>query len=231
MKILSYVSKINKNKREIISLSQKLMKNLKISFSKEENKIKYEEYCFNGIPIPINIEFKDIGTTNFQLKWDLEKANFENNEIKYKIELRKENEKFSKVYEGNNTYCTIDNLNFNTNYEIRICSIYKDLEGEWTKIQKVKTLDFDSNILKQEERGGVFLEKIYEWSGYKKMELIYRATRDGSTSQDFHNKCDNQGPTICLYQNEKRNIFGGFTSISWTNSGEINLTLIVLFSL
>ena len=108
----------------------------------------------------------------------------------------------------------------NTNYEIRICSIYKDLEGEWTKIQKVKTLDFDSNILKQEERIGVFLEKIYEWSGYKRMELIYRGTRDGSGANIFHNKCDNQGPTICLYKNEKGNIFGGFTSISWSNNGE-----------
>ena len=51
------------------------------------------------------------------------------------------------------------------------------------------------------------------------MELIYRGTRDGSTSNVFHNKCDNQGPTICLYQNEKNNIFGGFSPISWENNG------------
>ena len=47
------------------------------------------------------------------------------------------------------------------------------------------------------------------------MELIYRGTRDGSNSNIFHNKCDNQGPTICLFKNEKGNIFGGYTSISW----------------
>ena len=31
-----------------------------IKFKYEENNIKYEEYYFNGIPIPKNIEIKDI---------------------------------------------------------------------------------------------------------------------------------------------------------------------------
>ena len=49
------------------------------------------------------------------------------------------------------------------------------------------------------------------------MELLYRGTRDGSDSNIFHNKCDNQGPTICICQNEKGNIFGAYASISWTS--------------
>ena len=51
------------------------------------------------------------------------------------------------------------------------------------------------------------------------MELIYRGTRDGDSSKNFHEKCDNQGPTITLIKNEKGNIFGGFSSISWTSQG------------
>ena len=51
------------------------------------------------------------------------------------------------------------------------------------------------------------------------MELIYRGSRDGTKSNDFHNKCDNQGPTICLFKNEKGYIFGGYSSISWTSDG------------
>ena len=39
------------------------------------------------------------------------------------------------------------------------------------------------------------------------------------TSNDFHNKCDNKGKTICLFLNEKDNIFGGYSSIPWQNSG------------
>ena len=76
-----------------------------------------------------------------------------------------------------------------------------------------------SIILKESKREKELLEKIYEWSGYKKMELIYRGTRDGKSCKDFHNKCDNEGPTICLYKSEKGYIFGGYAPISWKSSG------------
>ena len=128
-------------------------------------------------------------------------------------------EKFIQIYEGNEYNYTINNLNKNTNYEIRICSLYKDIISEWTKIYKIKTKNFeiDSNILIEVEKGDEYLKKLYEWTGYKKMELIYRGTSDGSDSKTFHNKCDNQGPTIILCKNEKDNIFGGYASISWTS--------------
>ena len=51
------------------------------------------------------------------------------------------------------------------------------------------------------------------------MKLIYRGTRDGMTSKDFHDKCDNKGKTICLFLNGKGNIFGGYSSIPWTSNG------------
>ena len=51
------------------------------------------------------------------------------------------------------------------------------------------------------------------------MELIYRGTRDGSSSNDFHNKCDNKGESIILIKNDKDNIFGGYTSYPWGKDG------------
>ncbi len=51
------------------------------------------------------------------------------------------------------------------------------------------------------------------------MKLLYRGTRDGMTSKDFHDKCDNKGKTICLFLNDKGNIFGGYSSIPWTRDG------------
>jgi len=47
LKILSYVSKINKNDKEMKKLYDTCMRNIKISFEERENKIKYEEYFFN----------------------------------------------------------------------------------------------------------------------------------------------------------------------------------------
>ena len=125
-----------------------------------------------------------------------------------------------KVYEGNKMNYLINNLNRNTNYEIRICSIYNDINSIWSDIKKVKTneFDIDSLILKESKRNNDFIKKIYEWSGCNNMKLLYRGTRDGMGSNYFHNRCDNQGPTISLFKNEKGNIFGGYASIDWTSS-------------
>ena len=220
IKTLSYISKINKNKKEMAKLFNELMKNLKIFFVKEENIIKFEEYYFSGIPVPKNIEFKDISSNNIKVFWNIDNINLINidkKEIKYQVEIKKENEKkFNKVYEGYNTYSLIDNLNEDTSYEIKICVIYNDLIGECSKIEKFKTsnMDFniDSIILDESKKKYEYLKKIYEWSGYTKMKLLYRGSRDGTKAKDFHNKCDNIAPTICLYKNEKGNIFGGYTS-------------------
>ena len=166
IKSLSYVSIINKNKKEMRNIFQELMKNLKISFIENESTIKYEEYFFNGIPTP-----KDI------------------------------------------------NLEKNTNYEIRICSVYNDITSNFSVVNKIKTKNLDCLILNEHEKGNEFLQKIYEWTGYNSMELLYRGTKDGQGSNIYHNKCDNQGPTLCLCQNEKGNRFGGYASISWTSDG------------
>jgi hypothetical protein len=54
------------------------------------------------------------------------------------------------------------------------------------------------------------------------MELLYRGTRDGSGSNVFHEKCNNQGANICLCKNDKGNIFGGYASTSWTSNGNFS---------
>ena len=222
IKNLSYVSKISKNQKQINSLFQKLMRNIKFSFQEEQNNIKYDEYYFNGIPMPKNIDFKDVSSNSLNIIWELDNLkiiNFDINQIKFKVEMRKENskEKFIQVYDGNNKICNINNLEKNTDYEFRICSYYNDIIGFWCEIQKIKTktFDCDSLILDESQRKEEFLQNIFEWTGYLKMELIYRGSRDGTKSNIFHNKCDNKGPTITLFKNEKGHIFGGFSPISW----------------
>ena len=69
LKILTYISKINKNDKEIIKLFDTCMRNIKISFEEEKTKVKYEEYFFNGIPSPKDIEFKDIEANSLKVKY------------------------------------------------------------------------------------------------------------------------------------------------------------------
>ena len=67
LKILTYVSKINKNDKEMKKLYDTCMRNIKITFEEKENKVKYEEYFFNGIPSPKDIEFKDIDINSLKV--------------------------------------------------------------------------------------------------------------------------------------------------------------------
>ena len=221
---LSYISKMGKNQKQMKSLFQQLIRNIKLTFQEDQSYIKYEEYYFNGIPIPKNIDFEEITLDSLNIIWkldDLNIINVDNNQIKFKVEMRKVNskEKFIQVYDGKYKNCKINDLEKNTYYEFRICAYYNDMIGFWSEIQKIKTKNIDVNcdsiILDESQRKEEFLKYIFEWSGYLTMKLLYRGSRDGSKSTIFHNKCDGQGPTITIFKNEKGHIFGGFTPISW----------------
>ena len=103
IRFLSHFSKINKNKKEMNGLFKILMRNLKISFEENEKVlIIYENYYFNGIQIPKEFEFQDIETKNFKIFWKIDNINILNidiNNIKFIVEIRKENKnkKFVKV--------------------------------------------------------------------------------------------------------------------------------------
>ena len=183
IKTLSYISKMNKNKKQINNLLQDLMRNIKISFQEESTNIKYEEYFFNGIQTPKNIEFKNIASNSFKIIWNIDNLNiinFKKDDLKFRVELRKEKtkEKFEQVYEGNSTEFIVQNSK-NTNYEIRICSFYNGLCSNWSEIKKIKTNDLvliDSVILRESKNEEKFLDIIYKWIGIKRMELLYRGS-------------------------------------------------------
>ena len=52
------------------------------------------------------------------------------------------------------------------------------------------------------------------WIINDKFTLLYRDTRDGFGSNDFHSKCDGHANTLRILK-VKYNVFGGFTSVHW----------------
>ena len=72
IKVLSYVTKINKTKKGMKYLFQKLLKNLKISFQENQRKIKYDDYYFIGTQTPKDITFTNISWDNFKYPWKIE---------------------------------------------------------------------------------------------------------------------------------------------------------------
>ena len=52
----------------------------------------------------------------------------------------------------------------------------------------------------------------------RKLDLIFRASRDGGSGAAFHAACDNKGSTLTLVS-AKGKIFGGYISSSWKSAG------------
>ena len=66
------------------------MKSLDASFN--DNNIKYDEYYFNGMPIPKNIEFSEIWGNSLKISWEIDNIkikDIDNEQIKYKVEMEK----------------------------------------------------------------------------------------------------------------------------------------------
>ena len=125
-KILSYVSKVNKNQKEINKLLKIHLKSLDFNYQEKQSNINYDEFCFNGIAILEDIKFENVTINSLNLLWKIDNINnmdIDNNKIKYRIDMKNEEEKFVQVYEGSNLNYSIDNLNFDTIYEFRLYSI------------------------------------------------------------------------------------------------------------
>ena len=67
-----------------------------------------------------------------------------------------------------------------------------------------------------------FMDQLEQWigKGPKKFDLLYAITRDGCNTTTFHQKCDNQGPTVTVLYNQQGSIYGGYTAASWDQSNQ-----------
>jgi hypothetical protein len=60
------------------------------------------------------------------------------------------------------------------------------------------------------------LIELFEFNHDKNFELLYRATRDGFGSKNFHSKCDGKSNTLTIFKTTGTSfIFGGYTTASW----------------
>ncbi|XP_015753502.1 PREDICTED: uncharacterized protein LOC107333242 isoform X1 [Acropora digitifera] len=61
--------------------------------------------------------------------------------------------------------------------------------------------------------------------------LCWRASLNGWASSTLHSLCNNKGPTVSLIRDTKNNVFGGYASKSWRESGNRYAVSAFLFSL
>ena len=74
----------------------------------------------------------------------------------------------------------------------------------------------DTQILQEKKELDLILDKIKVIFSKQKrkfinLKLIYTATNDGDSAEDFHLHCDGYAPLIILIKTTKNVVFGGFT--------------------
>jgi hypothetical protein len=81
-----------------------------------------------------------------------------------------------------------------------------------TQIRFLSRPLFDSSIVPM-------FPMIFEEFDVKSIRLLFRGSRDGFSSSDFHRCCDNISNTLTIILTTNGSIFGGFASAAWSSSG------------
>ena len=112
----------------------------------------------------------------------------------------------------------------NTNLIKKVDNLEKEIKEikeilELNNIKKIYKKRIDSSIIYTKEENNFIIDSIGKQN--LEFEKIYKMSVDGDR-EAFHKKCDNQGPTLCLFKIKDKDIrYGGFASVSWdTNSNE-----------
>ena len=94
------------------------------------------------------------------------------------------------------------------NEKLELISLAKD---------KVSEIFNNSTIIQNETEDFEYFLNLFR--SFKEFRLIYRGSESGFRAQNFHEQCDNKGPTITLIKDENNFIFGGYTSQNWKSFG------------
>ena len=212
--------KIEKNKEELKTNIQKIFTKLRNVLNDREDKLltevenKYNELFFNEQII------RECDRLPKKIKISLEKGKeIENNWNKGKLTLLVNN---CLNIENNIKEIKLLNKNIEKTNSLKINMKFYPEEGinellDWLKKFGVigKSTGFDSKIEFDENL-------ILSWLNNRKFitELLFRKSRDGSTPNDFHNKCDNKGITLTIIEIIEGIKFGGYTELYWDKSGK-----------
>ena len=52
-----------------------------------------------------------------------------------------------------------------------------------------------------------------------KFKMLYKGTRDGFSFKELHQKCQNAGGTISIVKTTEDRVFGSYTNIAWSCTG------------
>ena len=235
--IYSVLNKINDRGKEdykdlnnkILALKNDLIKTIDYKYNITDNKIKIVDGKGNKIIKDNQIYLEKMNYLDIKIK------SFDNKikQIDYKFEDKNKNDINSSINNNNlnNSYIIPNSRNIlsgsnimNSNDENEINNQQRNTSFNLSSNIKGKindkSIEIDSIIINNEYANEDYflfskIKKVFPFNRILKYNLIYRATKDGDASKNFHSKCDFIGPNIILIKTKEDFIFGGFTTKSW----------------
>ena len=94
------------------------------------------------------------------------------------------------------------------------------LEERVEEMEKLLLLPYKENLAKELQKQKD-LNRIKEWISPGKdikFKLLFKKSRDGNTTKDFHDLCDNKGKTLIIIETIEGRKFGGVTYDNWNTN-------------
>jgi len=194
-------NEINKREDELLLVMDKKFKSFAIN----------KDYYINIDKIPNKVKISLENGKILEKNWNEKKLNESlYNCLNIENSIKSINELNEKAKNNNWNHL---NLNFNLNEKNCINNISKILKENLSESEIQYNFLNESNIIKTQKEKEKLLNFINK--KFKSIELIYSGTKDGDSAKNFHEKCDNKGPTLTLCKDKKGIIFGGYTEADW----------------
>ena len=206
LKKLYYIIEMKKKEEETKNFIKKKIKNYSICFDNEYNKISFDEYYFNVIPIPKDINY-EIKGDNLLLTWKIGDSKIEE-PYEYIIQINVNNKE--KIYKTPFNQFLLEKYESNVEYEVKIRVSSDDEFGDWSEIKNFK-IDSNSNNTNIFFNSGLFNLKNND-NDNKKNYNIFVGPNPINNTFDFSNNNKND-KSLNLFSNFKaaeKNLFDSY---------------------
>ena len=213
--------KINESKEQLKINIQKAFTKIRNAINEREDQLcKEVDNQYNSLFCNEDI-IREWEKLPDKIKISIEKGKSINNEWNNDKKLAQ------LIYDCINIEDNIKKINL-VNGKIKKCNLNKEEIIEFTSDEEIddfinkiknlgeisKKLDIDSVILEKDDLIK-FNSLVSNYIKINNINLLYRATRDGDSTNSFHNKCNNIRGTLMIVKTSKGFIFGGYTNEIW----------------
>ena len=225
---------LDKQNKEITELNNniiKLVNELKEQNGKlkeQNNELKEQNNDIKSLINELKEQNKELKGQNNVLKEKINEINSLCNSINKQIQSinKKNDDNKSEIIEE----IKDDNKKISQKLNEKISNINNYVETqrdkertEFSKKQYEKEKEF--NLIKS------WINSTLDTRTSIKFDLIYKKTRDGCSTSDFHWRCDGKGKTVMVIETKEGLRFGGFKNDSWDTKGWKKNTKDFVFSL